>query len=319
MRRLISTVFFACFSFTFIGCDDIFEEDISDDVIFAISPPENSQLEGNSVQFRWSPLEGADDYRIQIYGYQQKLVLDSLVGTTVFEYPINPGLYEWRVRGENFAYITPYTLTYAFSISASDDLTDQLVPLTSPANNVYSNNTEISFAWQGISAADNYHFQLLKKNGTVEALIYEVTDLEDTSLSLGSGTITEDSEYVWQVRAQNNSSNTSFFKRSIFIDRQNPPAPSLTEPTDGQNFNSGDEITFRWGFQDVGDVQSPIIGIIEISSDENFNTIVSNSTTGEEQYSGTFNDSGTFYWRVSGKDEANNTGEVSSSRSFIIN
>lgn len=318
MKRLTSAIFL-CGALFFASCEDVLEEDISDDMVIIIAPTDNAQLEGNSVQFRWNALEGAEDYRLQITGDQQRLILDSLISTTLFEFQIDPGSYQWRIRAENFAYVTPFTFPSDFSISASEDLSGQVITLNSPANKVYLNNTEFTFSWQGITTADSYHFQLLEKEGSTETQIYEDTGVVDTSLNLTASTIIEDSEYIWQVRAQNSSSNTAFFKRSFFVDRQSPPAPTLTEPADEASVNVDEEVTFLWNFQDTGDIQSPISATIEIASDENFNSLVLSDTGAGEEFTGSFTSAGTFYWRVSGKDEAGNSGAVSEARSFDVN
>ena len=47
-------------------CDDILEEDITNDVVQTTAPSSNSVIEGNTVQFSWLGIDGADNYRIQI-------------------------------------------------------------------------------------------------------------------------------------------------------------------------------------------------------------------------------------------------------------
>ncbi|WP_396591864.1 hypothetical protein [Allomuricauda sp. R78024] len=318
MKRLISRMFLSC-SLIFISCDDVFEEDISDDTIVSIAPKNEANLTGNAVQFRWSILEGADNYHLQIIGNQQKIVLDSLVETDIFEYQIDPGTYQWRVRGENFAYVTPYTFVSVFTINSSEDLTNQLVTLTSPANNVYLNSEQFSFSWQGISTADSYHFRILEREGTNETQIFEDIAVVDNSINLNNAVIANDAEYIWEVKAQNDNSSTSFFRRSFFIDRLAPPIPSIEEPDDEQNFDVDDEVSFSWDFEDSGAIQSVISGTIEIASDQSFNTIILSNTGTSEQFSTTFTSAGTFYWRVYGEDEAGNKGDESAPRSFTIN
>ncbi|NHF58992.1 hypothetical protein FK220_006555 [Flavobacteriaceae bacterium TP-CH-4] len=302
-----------------IGCDDVLEEDISDDSITIIAPLDQTALEGNTVQFRWNPLEGADDYRIQITGEQQFLVLDSLVSTSVFDYQIDPGTYRWRVRGENFAYTTPYTFEATFSIAASLDLSGQQIALTGPADNVYFNETGISFSWKAITTADSYVFQLLEQENATETLVFEDDNVTGTSLTLSNTTITEDAEYLWQVKGVNVSSETAFSSRSFFIDRENPPAPVLATPSNDESFNVNDMVDFTWNFTDTGEIQSSITSTIEISSDEDFTVITSSDTNSDGEFSSTFTMADTYYWRVRGEDAAGNTGQYSVTGSFIVN
>ena len=318
MKKYSRCLIFIAF-ILFQSCDDVLEEDITDDAITVIAPLDGTALEGNVVQFRWNALDGADEYRIQITGEQQLLVLDSLINKTVFDYQINPGQYQWRVRGENFAYVTPYTFPSNFTVAASMDLSGQTITLKTPANNVYFNDPSINFSWKGIDTADFYYFQVFKVEGSNEVLVFEDDNVLDTSMVVSKATFTDDAEYVWQVSAENEISATAFFKRNFFMDRQNPPAPNLLKPTSGQNFSTTQEVDFEWNFDDIGTVQSNITGTLEISPDENFANIVLTDTNANGQYTNTFSTAGTFYWRVRGEDEAGNIGDYNSTGNFIIN
>ena len=85
------------------SCDDIIEEDITDNNIIVQYPLNEQEIESNVVNFQWEELKGADDYRIQIYATGQNVMVDTLVNKANFTYNLNPGKYQWRVRGENFA------------------------------------------------------------------------------------------------------------------------------------------------------------------------------------------------------------------------
>ncbi len=319
MKRL-NRWFYLPIVLLFCQCDDILEEDISDDAISIIAPSDGANIEGNVVQLRWRSLEGADDYRLQVMvENNQFIILDSLISGTLFNYQIEPGVYTWRVRGENFAYFTPYTFESAFSVVASLDLSDQIITLESPDDNRYINNADLSFSWQLISTADTYEFEILQVENLGETSIFKESNLVGSSIAIPDGTITEDAEYIWQVRAVNSSSQTRFFRRKFFLDTQNPPAPVLSTPTSDQTLTTADEVNFSWSFTDTGEIQSSIMGTIEISSDENFSTIALTDTNSDGQYSSTFTDANTYYWRVRGEDAAGNTGENSAVGSFIVN
>ena len=82
------------------ACDDIIEKDITGDMVIPLYPMNDTEIESNVVNFQWNELDGADDYRIQVYSESNNMVLDSLVNETNFTYPLAPGHYQWRVRGE---------------------------------------------------------------------------------------------------------------------------------------------------------------------------------------------------------------------------
>ncbi|MFD2561881.1 hypothetical protein [Aquimarina rubra] len=320
MRKYVRYITIVCISF-FIGCDDIIEDDITNDLITTVAPQDMTQIEGNSVQFRWNPIDGADEYRIQINNVAlNSIILDSLVNTSVFNYAMNPGEYQWRVRGENFAYQTAYSFNAAFSVISSTDLSGQTVLLNNPLNNLYTNDVAITFSWQGISTATFYKFQILKVEGTTETVVFEDENVVDTSITIGNTTITEDAEYIWQVSAENDTSFTDYFRRTFFIDTENPSAPNLVTPTVGQNFTTSQEVSFTWNFDnDTGVIQSGITGTIQIASDENFSNVVLSDSNAAGSFSNTFDTAGTYYWRVRGLDEAGNTGDYNSTGQFNVN
>lgn len=314
-----SSLLIIVLTFIFYACDDVLEEDISDDLISIVAPTDGLAIEGNVVQLRWSELDGADDYRVQIMVDKQFIVLDSLVGDNIFNYQINPGEYTWRVRGENFAYVTAYSFESAFSIVASLDLTDQLITLDSPENNTYLNNGDINFSWQAISTADFYEFEILDVDGSNEVSIFKEEGLTAPSISIPSGTVTKDAEYIWQVKASNNSSSTKFYRRNFFLDTEAPPAPVLSTPTIDQVFTTSTAVNFTWSYTDSGSVQSSINSTLEVSTDEDFTTITLTETNANGEFANTFSSANTYYWRVRGTDAAGNIGVNSASGSFTVN
>ncbi|SEK30194.1 hypothetical protein SAMN04487910_0199 [Aquimarina amphilecti] len=320
MRKYVKYITIAYIGF-FIGCDDIIEDDITNDIVTTVAPQDMTQIEGNSVQFRWNQIDGADEYRIQINNQSSNaIILDSLVNTTLFNYAMNPGTYQWRVRGENFAYDTAYSFNSSFSVISSIDLSGQTVLLNSPLNNLYTNDVAITFSWEGISTATFYKFQILRVDGSEETVIFEDQNVVDTSITIGNTIITEDAEYIWQVSAENDTSFTDYFRRTFFIDTQNPVSPSLITPAVGQNFTTSQEVNFTWNFNnDTGTIQSGIIGTIQIASDENFSNIVLSESNATGNFINTFDTTGAYYWRVRGVDEAGNTGDYNASGQFNVN
>lgn len=314
MRKYISLSFIGLLTIL-TSCDDVLEEDISDTLLTIISPEDKTSIEGNSVQFRWNSIEGAKNYRLQIMRNNQIILLDSLINETIFNYQINPGSYTWRIRGENFAYKTPYTFENLFTISESLDLTNQLITLNNPSDNLYTNNTDLSFSWQSISTADFYDFEILNSNN----IIFQETDIVGSSINIPNNTISEDSKYTWQVKAKNATSSTVFFNRVFYIDTENPPAPTLQKPDDNQIFSSEQDITFSYTFTDTGAVKSNILSTIEISQDESFSKLFLSDTSDDDEIIISFNTTGKYYWRVKGKDITGNQGSNSDSRSFTIN
>ena len=109
-----------CVSILFMSCSDVvLVEDISDKYITVLAPSHGVVLNQTSVSFSWQSLEDAESYQIQIatpdFMNAVQIVTDSTLTGTHFSKELELGHYEWRVRGENSEYHTPYT-TQSFSI-----------------------------------------------------------------------------------------------------------------------------------------------------------------------------------------------------------
>jgi len=209
MKKTIKLLFCYAIMPLVFTCDDILEEDISDDSIQTISPNEDDMIVGNNVQFLWQSLDGADDYRVQVYGENQIIMVDSLVPSNEFTYSLNTGNYQWRVRGENFAYETEYTFPVNFSVEETDDLTGLNVILATPSDNLYTNDTNFTLTWNSIANADSYTLELIKVNNG-DTTIFQDSGITSTSINLEPSLFADDAEYTWRVKATNNTSETIF-------------------------------------------------------------------------------------------------------------
>ena len=312
MKNIVKIfVFIAMFS-----CDDILEDDITNDTILTLTPSQGSLISGNSVQFSWEHLNGADSYRIQIQKDNQAIEMDSVVSNTYFNCVLDPGDYQWRVKGQNFAYSTSYTFPINFSMEASSDLTDQSVVLQSPTQDLYINTPNTLFSWQSLGEATSYSFEIVKNlNG--QQLIFEQDQIDTNSIEIDQSLFDEDSEYIWKVKGVNSTSETSFFMRSLFIDSTPPLTPELTTPED--QVSVGTSVTFNWVIgTDSGNVQAPITHNIQIATDIDFNSIIHSAEISETTLQYNFSSLGTYYWRVSSLDAAGNEGDFSTIRSLTV-
>lgn len=302
----------------FLSCDDILEENLTDDLVTPIAPTEGSIITNNLVNFSWNPLEGADDYRLQLANVSQNnvILLDSLINGTSFQYPLEPGTYQWRIRGENFAYETAYSFPVFFTVEASSDLANQTLILNTPTDNLYTNNSNLLFTWNDLQYADSYTFELVKNlNG--QTTVAQQSGITATNYSVNTTVFDVDAEYIWKVKALNSTSETIYTSRSIYLDRQAPNQPSLVSPADEENI-TGTLVDFNWTVgQDNGNIQSEVSSILEIAQDANFNTIIESlSITNGNAQQVTIASLGTYYWRVKTNDAAGNSSSYSISRSF---
>lgn len=319
MRILIKPLL-ALTLFSLVACDDILEEDISDENIQIISPLDGTEISSNAVTFRWHEVDGADDYRIQVFSASQNMVLDSLVSGSNFIYAMQPGDYQWRVRGENFAYHTDYTFPVSFTVFESDDLTSQHVFLSNPSDNFYTNNGAMVFVWQSLAAADNYDFQLVNVTNS-QTIVNSQENLTNTSLSLPSSVINNvNAEYQWKIRAKNSTSQTAFTSRTFKFDNVLPAQSQNSTPANNSTVTANTEISFTWTAPaDSGVIQSPISYVIEIATDNTFSTILQASDVATNSASITLANTGDYYWRVKAKDLAGNVGNYSVGSKLTVN
>jgi len=314
-NRFLMGVFLIVFC---ISCEDIFEEDITDKALTVESPLDQSTILGNTVQFRWSELEGVTQYKLQVKEDSSNIIiLDSTVTETSLTYGLNEGEYNWRVRGENSVYNTGYTVDTFFSMLSNEDLSNQTVFLSSPSSDFYTNNSSIILSWGKLTVANSYSIAIDKtlQNNTVT--VFQINDLTDNFHTIDETILDEDAIYTWKVSAVNDDSQTNFFSREIFYDTQVPNQPSLSLPSNGDVVEN--EVEFSWSIaSDSGEVKSNVYSVIEIASDTAFTNIINSITVSAFFENITFSDEGTYYWRVKSIDEAGNESGTSEVRSVTI-
>lgn len=319
MKTFLKPFYFALIFLTFTSCEDILEEDITNDIVSPLSPVESAVVESNVVNFQWNSLDGADKYRVQLFDNNQVVILDSLVSQTNLSYPMNSGAYKWRVRGENFGYQSTYSLPISFSVVQSTDLTTQQVLLSSPSNGFYTNSSAVNCAWQDLDAADSFSIEIINvSNGST--IVYQQSGITNTSVSLGNTIFSTNGEYIWKVKAVNATSETPFSSRTIFIDRTAPNQPQLGLPLNNSTQLINQTLTFNWSTAvDSGTIQSALSYVIEFSNTNTFATLIQSSNANTNSLQQTFTSVGDYYWRVKTLDSAGNVSSYSSAFKFTIN
>jgi hypothetical protein len=319
MKTINNFLLAISFTFLFFSCDDILEDDITNDTILIIYPQSNQEIAGNIVNFQWQALDGADKYRVQVYNSNQSIALDSLVSTTFLNYSLNPGSYQWRVRGENSAYTSSYSFASNFSVIETNDLANYQVVLLNPSTDFVTNNPSLIFTWQAINVANSYSFELINVSAG-NNLIHQVSGLTTNTISLNASIINTDAVYQWRVKAVNSSSETQFTNRGFSLDRVNPNQPINSAPVnDYSQQSSATPISFNWSIPpDTGLVQSNINYTIEFSNALNFSPLLQTSSVETTAFSQVFQTPGIYYWRVIARDAAGNISVASTPFKFII-
>lgn len=316
--KTLNKILLISLSLFIFSCDDILEEDITNDIVQVISPTKDAVVESNVVNFKWNSLKGADKYRVQVYEYDQVLILDSLTTKTNLTLPLAAGSYIWRVRAENYAYQSTYSFPSNFSTNIPDDLTNQQVILLTPDSDKYLNFTNITLNWEQLDNATSYSVRVV--NTLTGQEVYPQTDLTDTYLTLDLPELA-DGNYEWRVKAKNAETETRQYAAKRFnVDTTAPNQPKNSLPADNATQTVNTAASFTWTIaSDIGNIKSPISYVVEIATDidftSNLQTLNSNTTT----LSYTFATVGTYYWRVKAVDVAGNIGTNSTGFKITVN
>lgn len=317
--KTINKVLLGLLCLTFYNCEDILEEDISNDIVYTIYPTQNVTIESNVVNFQWNVLDGADDYRLQVFNTSQVKLVDTLISQAQIIIPLSEGSYQWRVRGENSAYQSTYSLPISFTVNESEDLTSQQVILSSPVNNFITNNNSFTLGWNSLSAADYYNFQLIN-NTLGGTIVFQQNNILNNTLTLNNTILSQDGNYTWKIKGVNGVSETVFSSRDFSLDTTLPNQPVNGLPANNSIQTINQNINFNWSIAaDSGVIQSSISYRIEISNDVNFTTILQASNISTNSFQQLFNSTGDYYWRVRAVDSAGNNGPFSNAFKFTIN
>ena len=308
--KIISIIILAFF---LTNCEDILEKNISNNTIQTIYPTAMKEVQGNVVNFQWNKVDGAKKYRLQIFSQDQSILLEKEVEESSFSYSFTlPGQYQWRVRAENNAYLSPYSLPITFSTVVSDVLTNQTLSLSTPINDNFTNNKVFTLTWIALTAATSYEVDVV--NATTGATALPVTTVTTASAPLTTSNFPIDGKYQWKVKAMNSISNTSTTS-AIFtfsIDTTVPNQPTNTLPAVNSSKTLNTTVDFAWTINpDSGIIKSPVNYSIEFSSDLNFTEITQTSDAITTSFSKTFTAVGIYYWRIKAKDSAGNISPAS--------
>lgn len=96
------------------SCDDVFEKDIEGYKVEVVTPQNNAVTFSGEVSFLWKPLRGVRGYHLTIvspsFMNASKFIADTVMwGDSVSEklkytHLMEPGRYQWNIRGVNDAY-----------------------------------------------------------------------------------------------------------------------------------------------------------------------------------------------------------------------
>ena len=294
-----------------LACEEgglLIETDISDSNVFLIAPSDGVEISSNTVFFDWEPVEDATSYEIQVatpnFGNTQQLLLNITDSLTFNELTINVGDYEWRVRAKNSNYETQYS-TAGFRVIPVDNFSNNVVQLTSPVDNLITNEAQQILVWESVEGATIYRLQIMENGNLRDEQATNGTNLDYTF---------QEGSFEWQVRAENGTENTLYSSRDILIDMTSPNTPSLSLPENGVTITS-QQVSFEWS-------RELIEGSVEFDSIFVYRDVDLTDLVLKDQVTSPFEstlENNTYYWFVKAFDNAGNDSNDSTVFNFTVN
>ena len=321
MPKLIS-LFIIIISFS--SCKEFFEDDLANKNITVIAPSDNAVSINLNITFDWEDLEGASNYRIVLgspnLNNPSSLYIDSTLTISMLQLSLNPGSYEWKLRGENNSSHTNYSAVMKLRIDSSYDLNAQSIILYAPQNNYYTNNNNFNYTWQSLYSANSY--QLVVKTGidwNTGSIILDTNGI--TTNSINSLTLSE-GNYIWSVKGINTlPSQTNFATPWIVnIDLTPPNSSNLNLPNaTTSNLKSDSLYLFDWSrAANIGSIQSPLFDSIYIYTDTIQSPLYRYGSLQEDTILTLPSSSGNYYWNIITFDKAGNQSMAPFFKKFIV-
>jgi hypothetical protein len=261
--------------------------------------PDNGTIFLGQPTFRWSPVEGARRYRLQVaqdptFGAPiDDLLTDSTAYSSSTTYPADTVLY-WRVRAddENLVGLT-WSATGTFQKKLA-------VPVPDPANPT-SGETLPSWNWSAIDGAVSYDFSLDLPDGTHKDINGLRMPVLTPILLWGTGV------WHWKVRANYPKASSGTV-----------PGPysavqtftrTIGEPGNARTDSARDHVLLSW---------DPRLGAkdyrVQVSDRPDFSRVSDDVTTDNTSYAPTMTKTqyvvgGSLYWRVAARDAGRNQGD----------
>lgn len=233
--KILSTYILLLFLVLLASCSDIFESDLEEENITIVAPSNGARNDEPQQVFLWEDLREDNEIDLEFYNLQiakpsfefaDLLLLDTNVTIPTYTFSLEPGEYEWRVRGENANTKTDY-VTYKLFIDSLFNLTNAQLVLTSPQNNAEysvdnsSSGEDVILMWDPLPGADEYTVEVIYgtlDGGDPYTLVgpkkTEAPNLTQMTVNITgrieiNGEITGNGTYEWVVRAKNLKTNTS--------------------------------------------------------------------------------------------------------------
>lgn len=277
------------------SCEEFIERDISDQWVYALSPPDFAVTDALNTTFKWKEVKGASSYNLQLfrtdstYLHIKEFLVDTNVRTTQFEYALGSGYYRWHIYGKNNGGETGLSI-FRFQVDSTTDITKQKIVLIAPINGYIADNPKVEFRWKKLPSADSYEFQIYRK-GEQQALFSKLIDEESLTYTFKS----EKESYVWTVRALKGSFSSQKTEFALTVDTSRLATPMVISPKNDTTTINKLPVQLKWG-----SVPNAIDYTVQVSEDSTYSESQMDVKTVKDlfyDYSKA-DKSKRYYWRV---------------------
>lgn len=307
---------FACSLLTLLSaCGAIIEPSISKKTIQPEAPSNQYQSTSYTINFWWDEVDNALSYHLQVvtpdFANPGSLVLDTVIKKNTFSFNFNPGNYQWRVLAENGSSQTAYSVTRNFSVAATS-IKQQAVQLTSPANNLVTNQGNVAFQWSSLYGATKYQLEIDTNNFVNESTAVYNQVIPGQQLNF---TFPKDQVYQWRVKAENDTARSQWSAiYSVTYDHTPPGIVTLSSPKDGTTLPL--PVSLQWSTVTGAAKYKLYVYKTDATTlyNQNFPMLLTANS-----YSFTLGNSGDkVYWMVTAIDAAGNESAAGTQRSFVL-
>lgn len=297
-----------------VSCKEFIEPSLENKTINAIAPADGVETNSYQLTFWWEPHPDALRYRLQVaypsFTAAEKMILDTLVKSDKFIYTLDPGNYQWRVRAENGSSKTAFT-TNSFIVHPSS-LTDQVLQVTSPSGQVFTNNENVSIQWLRLYGATGYRVQVDANNFVNENNLTLNIVTENLSHQY---VLPQEGTYQLRIRAENATENSKWSNVRSFVYDATPPAQVvLNTPANGQAVTK--PFTLSW--TSINDAVQYELGLYKSDKVTPYSSSFPQLLSSSDVSLGVGESGETLSWRVRAIDRAGNKGSWSNFFTFSI-
>ncbi|WP_299884422.1 hypothetical protein [uncultured Lacinutrix sp.] len=128
-----------------------------------------------------------------------------------------------------------------------EDISNSIVTILAPTDDVTLTAADITFSWQAVSEAETYTIQIATPNFENATQII----LDSTIITTSFTKLLVSGDYEWRIKAENSGYSTAYTAQNLSISPADVvnisnATVSLLAPADAVIFNTSDTINFSW-------------------------------------------------------------------------